>query len=155
MNAENTAQRLQETAAKCLNSLDAWNKDLKDNEARNTLLESVHELRKVTSRLEIDIAMNDRKALNARPIPVPEHKSKIDRKKDQKPLSEILPVAEIKEAGRKRKIAIEEAKTNNNSDDAVNNDHDNGDANDAKNQQNAEKEPEKKQRRPRRKKVED
>lgn len=109
MSEENTAQRLQETAAKCLSSLDAWNKDLKDTEARETLLESVHELRKVTSRLEIDIAMNDRKAVNAKPIPIPEHKSKMERKK-QKPLSEVLPVAELKEAGAKRKIAIAEAK---------------------------------------------
>jgi AAA15 family ATPase/GTPase len=109
MSEENTAQRLQETAAKCLSSLDAWNSDLKDTEARETLLEAVHELRKVTSRLEIDIAMNDRKAVNAKPIPIPEHKSKMERK-NQKPLSEILPVAELKEAGEKRKIAIAEAK---------------------------------------------
>lgn len=109
MSEENTAQRLQETAAKCLSSLDAWNSDLKDTEARETLLEAVHELRKVTSRLEIDIAMNDRKAVNAKPIPIPEHKSKMERK-NQKPLSEILPIAELKEAGEKRKIAIAEAK---------------------------------------------
>lgn len=109
MNAENTAQRLQETAAKCLSSLDTWNKDLKNTEAREDLLEAVHELRKVTSRLEIDIAMNDRKAVNAKPIPVPEHKSKSE-KKNQKPLSEILPVAEIREKSEKRKIAIQEAK---------------------------------------------
>lgn len=109
MTSENTAQRLQEAAAKCLSTLDAWNKDLANNDAREALLETVHELRKVTSRLEIDIAMNDRKALNAKPIPVPEHKSKMEKKK-QKPLSEILPVAELREAGQKRKIAIEEAK---------------------------------------------
>lgn len=109
MSSENTAQRLQEAAAKCLSTLDAWNKDLSNNDAREALLETVHELRKVTSRLEIDIAMNDRKALNAKPIPVPEHKSKMEKKK-QKPLSEILPVAELREAGQKRKIAIEEAK---------------------------------------------
>ena len=105
MNAEDTALRLQETAAKCLSSLDAWNKNLKDDTARETLLEAVHELRKVTSRLEIDIAMNDRKALNAKPLPIPEHKSKTEKQK-QKPLSEILPVAEIREASEKKKIII-------------------------------------------------
>jgi len=109
MTEENTAQRLQETAAKCLSSLDAWNTDLKNTTARESLLEAVHELRKVTSRLEIDIAMNDRQVVNAKPLPVPAHKSKM-KNKNQKPLSEILPVAEIKEAGAKRKIAIEEAK---------------------------------------------
>ena len=105
MNAENTAQRLQETAAKCLSSLDTWSKDLKNTEARENLLEAVHELRKVTSRLEIDIAMNDRNVTNSKPIPVPEHKSKTE-KRTQKPLSDILPVAEIKETNRRRKIEI-------------------------------------------------
>jgi len=108
MNSENnTSQRLQEAAAKCLSSLDAWNKDLKNEDARDTLLEAVHELRKVTSRLEIDIALNDRSVINAKPLPIPEHKSKMEKKK-QKPLSEILPVAELKEKSAKRKIAIEE-----------------------------------------------
>jgi hypothetical protein len=111
MNAEDTALRLQETAAKCLSSLDAWNKDLKDDKARETLLEAVHELRKVTSRLEIDIAMNDRKALNAKPLPIPEHKSKTEKKK-QKPLSEILPVGEIRDASEKKKIAIKNRNDN-------------------------------------------
>ena len=107
MNAENTAQRLQEAAAKCLSSLDTWNKDLKNESAREGLLEAVHELRKVTSRLEIDIAMNDRKAMNAKPMPIPEHKSKMEQKK-QRPLSEILPVAELREKHEKRKIQIKE-----------------------------------------------
>ena len=111
MNAEETAMRLQETAAKCLSSLDAWNKDLKNVEARENLLDAVHELRKVTSRLEIDIAMNDRKATNSKPMPIPEHKSKIE-KKSQKPLSEILPVAEIKEKRKKKKIDIEATDSN-------------------------------------------
>jgi len=148
---ENTAQRLQETAAKCLTSLEAWNSNLKDIDAREALLEAVHELRKVTSRLEIDIAMNDRQVVNAKPIPIPEHKSKIERK-NQKPLSEILPVAELKEAGQKRKIAIAEAKAsreNNNQND------DEGKASqpnqDDQKSQNAEKKP----RRPRRKKADD
>ena len=51
MNAEETAMRLQEAAAKCLSSLDAWNKDLKNVDAREALREAVHELRNVTSRL--------------------------------------------------------------------------------------------------------
>lgn len=108
MDTENTAQRLQEAAAKCLSSLNAWNDDLKNTDARETLLEAVHELRKVTSRLEIDIALSDRKVVNAKPIPVPEHKSKMEKKK-QKPLSEILPVAEIRESNEKRKIEIQNA----------------------------------------------
>jgi hypothetical protein len=145
MNAENTAQRLQETAAKCLSSLDAWNKDLKNTEARESLLEAVHELRKVTSRLEIDIAMNDRENVNSNPIPIPEHKSKIEKKK-QKPLSDILPVAELREKGEKRKIAIQEAE-----DAAEDNVHD--DPNIEVDDTSENDEPKKKIRKPRRKKT--
>ena len=141
MTTENTAERLQETAAKCLSSLDSWNKNLKDVEARESLLEAVHELRKVTSRLEIDIAMNDRQVVNAKPLPIPEHKSKT-KGKNQKPLSEILPVAELKEKGEKRKIAIQEAK------DAKNNSQ-NDDNQDTQNNA-SDDQPEKKTRRPRR-----
>ena len=141
MNAEETAMRLQETAAKCLSSLDAWNKDLNNREARETLLDAVHELRKVTSRLEIDIAMNDRKVTNAKPMPIPEHKSKTE-KRSQKPLSEILPVADIKASNKKKKIEIEAA-----DDDDVSDDFESDDNEPAK--------EEKKPRRPRRKKRED
>ncbi len=150
MTNENTAQRLQETAAKCLSSLDAWNGDLKNTEARETLLEAVHELRKVTSRLEIDIAMNDRKAVNAKPIPIPEHKSKMERK-NQKPLSEILPVAELRESGEKRKIAIAEAKASKDE----NNAEDHNDVSVSDNAEESTVEEKKPARRPRRKKKED
>jgi hypothetical protein len=108
MNNENTAQRLQEAAAKCLSSLNQWTNDLKDRDARENLLDSVHELRKVTSRLELDIAINDRKATNSNPIPIPEHKSKLEKKK-RKPLNDILPVEDIKAAKAKKKIEIEAA----------------------------------------------
>lgn len=102
-------QRLQETAAVCLSSLTAWQKNLKCEDAREKLLEAVHDLRKVCARLEVDIAMNDRTATNSKPIPIPEHKSKMEKRTDQKPLSEILPVAEIKKANARKKIEIEEA----------------------------------------------
>jgi len=142
MNADETALRLQETAAKCLSSLDAWNKDLKDDKAREELLEAVHELRKVTSRLEIDIAMNDRKALNAKPLPIPEHKSKTEKKK-KKPLSDILPVDEIRDTNEKKKIAIKnKEEESSNSDDettSLNSDDESSDK-------------EEKQKKPRRKK---
>lgn len=142
MTTENTAQRLQETAAKCLSSLDTWNKDLKNVEARESLLEAVHELRKVTSRLEIDIAMNDRQVVNAKPLPIPEHKSKT-KGKNQKPLSEILPVAELREKSEKRKIAIKEAKESQRDND------DESDMPASKNETTGD-EPVKKTRRPRR-----
>ena len=106
---KSVTERLQESATSCLACLDAWNKDQKDTETREKLMESVHELRKVASRIEIDIAMAERVNTNAKRIPIPEHKSKMEKKKDQKPLSDILPVAEIKTAVKKQKIEIEDA----------------------------------------------
>ena len=103
------AQRLQETAAQCLSSLAAWQKDIKNDATREQLMDAVHELRKVASRLEIDIALGERANTNAKRIPIPEHKSKMEKRTDQKPLSEILPVAEIREKRRKR-IEIENAR---------------------------------------------
>ena len=108
--------RLQECAAMCLKSLDAWKKDQKDTEAREKLMEAVHELRKVASRIEIDIAMVERVNTNAKRIPIPEHKSKMENNKDQKPLSEILPVAEIKKVAAKKKIEIEDINEDNDED---------------------------------------
>lgn len=93
--------RLQESAAKCLSCLDNWKK-VGSDEDREALMDAVHELRRVTSRIEIDIAMAERVNNNAKPIPIPEHKSKMEKKKDQKPLSEILPVAEIKKSIKKK-----------------------------------------------------
>lgn len=101
-------QRLQETSSTCMTAYEAWHVDTKSDASRETLLDAVHELRKVASRLEIEIALSDRKNTNAKRIPIPEHKSKMENRKDQKPLSEILPVAELKKA-RRKKIEIEAA----------------------------------------------
>lgn len=95
-------QRLQNASAACIEAYEAWQSDVKNDAARGKLMDTVHELRKVSSRLEIEIALNDRKNTNAKRIPIPEHKSKMENRKDQKPLSEILPVAELKEARRKK-----------------------------------------------------
>lgn len=143
-------RRLQETAAMCLSSLEKWKANLKDEDARETLMEAVHELRKVCSRLEIDIAMNDRQNTNAKRIPVPEHKSKTETRKDQKPLSEILPVAEIRKANERKKIEIASA----DEDDNDNVDFDTMDMDDDTPQpeSNTGDTPSPKQRRPRRKK---
>lgn len=117
-------QRLQESAAECLSSLSKWKANLKDDDAKQALLGSVHELRKVCARIEVDVAMNDRTNTNSKHIPIPEHKSKTEHRKDQKPLSEILPVAEIKRANAAlKKIAIENA--NSDDDDDMDDDHDN------------------------------
>lgn len=140
------ADRLQETAAMALSRLETWKKDLKDEPATEKLLEAVHELRKVCSRIEIDIALNDRIRTNAKRIPIPEHKSKMEKRSDQKPLSEILPVAEIKSANAKKRIEIESAHGDDDSDE---------DQISAENQSDSQDVQPAKTRRPRRRKKED
>jgi len=68
------AKRLTETSAQCLASLEKWTKDKKDSEARGALNESVHELRKVASRLGIEMAVSERDEMTQNRIPVPSHR---------------------------------------------------------------------------------
>ncbi len=68
------ATRLKDTSAECLAALEAWEKDKKDREAREVLNDSVHELRKVASRLEIEMAVSERNEMAQKPIPVPAHR---------------------------------------------------------------------------------
>lgn len=67
-------ERLQTTATTCLESYDAWVNDSKDNAKRETLQDAIHEVRKVMSRLEIDMAVSERDS-GGRPLPIPEHRS--------------------------------------------------------------------------------
>lgn len=76
-------ERLKETADHCVKSYEAWIKDKKDKGARNALQEAVHEMRKVASRLEIDLAVSERDQMTSNPIPVPPHRDA--RGRHQKP----------------------------------------------------------------------
>ena len=71
---EDISKRLEETSAACAKALDAWHKDKKDRETRGALQESVHELRKVASRIEIDVAVSERDEMTQKPIPIPSHR---------------------------------------------------------------------------------
>ena len=71
---EDIAKRLKETSEECSKALDAWSKDKKDAKAREALQESVHELRKVASRLEIELAISERDEMSQKPIPIPAHR---------------------------------------------------------------------------------
>lgn len=75
--------RLKETSENCLQSYESWMGDKANNKARESLLESVHELRKVASRLEIEIAISERDELNQQPIPVPPHRNAKARVADE------------------------------------------------------------------------
>ena len=71
---EDISKRLEETSAACAKALEAWHKDKKDRETRGALQESVHELRKVASRIEIDVAVSERDEMTQKPIPIPSHR---------------------------------------------------------------------------------
>jgi hypothetical protein len=71
---DDVKKRLEETTANCLKCYDTWN-GKKDTANREALQESIHELRKVASRLEIEIAINEREAMSEKPLPIPEHRS--------------------------------------------------------------------------------
>ena len=67
--------RLKEASETCLKSYEAWDGETKTSEPREELQESIHELRKVISRVEIEIAMSERDKTNSKPIPIPSHRS--------------------------------------------------------------------------------
>lgn len=71
---EDIDKRLNETSAACAKALESWSKDKKDKKAREELQESVHELRKVASRLEIELAISERDEMSQKPIPIPAHR---------------------------------------------------------------------------------
>lgn len=75
-------KRLQETADKCLSCYEAWNKDQKDAPAREALIEAIHEIRKVASRLEIELAISERDEMAQKPIPIPPHRDAHRRSHD-------------------------------------------------------------------------
>ncbi len=67
-------KRLRETSETCFTSYEAWRKDQKNGAARETLQDAVHELRKVASRLEIELAVSERNEMAQKPIPIPPHR---------------------------------------------------------------------------------
>lgn len=68
-------QRLSASSDACIKAYEAWRAKTTDTGARETLQEAVHELRKVAARLEIELAVSDRKAQTSDPIPIPSHRA--------------------------------------------------------------------------------
>lgn len=68
-------QRLQDTAKKCVEQYEAWDAKKSDSESRENLQEAIHDLRKVASRLEIEIAISERNNVTSKPIAIPQHRS--------------------------------------------------------------------------------
>lgn len=72
-------KRLRESTDACINGFEAWVKANKSLESREALMEAMHEVRKVVSRLEIEIAISERDRLGSRPLPIPPHRSQKKR----------------------------------------------------------------------------
>ena len=72
---EDIDARLRQTADDCIKAYDAWSKSKKNAEARSALQETLHELRKVSARLEIEMASSERDEMTQRQIPIPSHRS--------------------------------------------------------------------------------
>lgn len=74
--------RLQETAQVCAKTYEEWRNKKNDTKAQESLHNAIHELRKVASRLEIELAVRERQDLTSKPIPIPSHKSSAAAPKD-------------------------------------------------------------------------
>lgn len=72
---EEIEKRLRESTDACIKSFENWVKQSKNLESRETLMETMHEVRKVISRVEIEIAISERDRLGSRPLPIPPHRS--------------------------------------------------------------------------------
>ncbi len=72
-------KRLRESTDACIKSFEDWVKASKSLESREVLMETMHEVRKVISRVEIEIAISERDRLGSRPIPIPAHRSQRKR----------------------------------------------------------------------------
>ena len=67
--------RLKETSEACMKAYEAWVDKKKDSKAQEDLGNAIHELRKVSSRLEIELAISERDQVTSKPLPIPEHRS--------------------------------------------------------------------------------
>jgi hypothetical protein len=76
---EEIEKRLRESTDACIKGFEAWVKANKSLESRESLMEAMHDVRKVVARLEIEIAISERERLGSRPIPIPPHRSQRKR----------------------------------------------------------------------------
>ena len=77
---EDIQARLKDSVEACLKSYEEWSSKEGSAELRENLQESIHELRKVASRLEIEIAISERKKVTSKPLPIPPHRSQSKHK---------------------------------------------------------------------------
>lgn len=68
-------KRLRETSDACVKCYEEWRKDEHNSTVREKLQEAIHELRKVSSRLEIEMAVSERQEMARKPLPIPPHRA--------------------------------------------------------------------------------
>lgn len=79
---DDTLGRLRATSDECVKAYDTWASDKNNEGKREELQEAIHELRKVASRMEIDVAVSERQGQSHKQIPVPAHRSTRGNKGD-------------------------------------------------------------------------
>jgi hypothetical protein len=67
--------RLRDVSDACVKAYLNWQGKKRDPESREALQDTIHELRKVSARLEIEIAVSERDEMASRPIPIPPHRA--------------------------------------------------------------------------------
>lgn len=67
--------RLKDASQNCLEAYMSWNDKKQDSKTQEELHAAIHELRKVSSRLEIELAVSERDQLTSTHIPIPSHRS--------------------------------------------------------------------------------
>ncbi len=72
---EEIEARLKETSQECLKAYEAWASKKQDKKTQEDLHNAIHELRRVSSRLEIELAVSERDQLASKPLPIPSHRS--------------------------------------------------------------------------------
>ncbi len=82
-------QRLKENSERTIKAYEAWVKSEKDGKSTEELQEAVHELRKVASRLEIEMAISERAEMASRPLPVPPHRASKGRNRQRNNNNEV------------------------------------------------------------------
>lgn len=72
---EDVKTRLQNTSEACIKAYEAWSKDKKNKEAHQELQDAVHDLRKVSSRIEIEMVSSEGIAGGQKPMPIPQNRN--------------------------------------------------------------------------------
>lgn len=73
--SEDIKQRLQSASDECLKCYEAWRENEKDEKKREAMQDAIHEIRKVSSRLEIELAISERDQMAQKPLPIPPHRA--------------------------------------------------------------------------------